>query len=330
MKKLILTIGLVVLIMPSLVYATSPKHQDKILISNIPLAGIIQMITGDIFDIETIDTQNSCPHHYHVKPSDLLKLENAKIAIYIDDGFEGFFKDLLKKFDGETLKVTDLIDITHYLDDTDGENHDHGEQHLTSHDKILRETDHTHHTHANHVHTDPSNYHIWMELDLLTKLLPKIRDYFISKYPTFSKSFDKNCQISIQKINELQKEKAKLLDQMPKLIVLNHSVNGFFDRPSARDKEIIYLHVSEYPSLQLISKLDEYMSSSDELCLITESSSGYVTENQTKISALQLKYHKTVIELNTEKWSLEDNINYSSNFFNQYQRLVMELSKCIK
>ena len=318
MKKLIILIGLVLCVLPSAVYANSSHHEDKLLVSNIPLAGIVQMITGDIFVIESIDTQNSCPHHYHAKPSDLLKLKNAKIAIYIDDAFESFFKDLLKKFDGEVLKMTNLIDINSasIAHEEEGE-----------HDHVHADAKGAHHDHQ---HTDLTNYHIWVNLDLVSKLLPKIRDYFVGKYPEFKDLFDNNYQASIKKINELQKQKAEFLVQIPKLIVLSHSANAFFDGSSTDNKEIISLHIADYPSLHSINKLDEYMSSKDDICIITESSGGHLGTKDAKISALQSKYKKNVVGLNTEKWSLEDNTNYSDNFFKQYEGLLMELSKCAK
>lgn len=336
-KEIVMPIWVTIILclMTSSAYANDSDfhHQDKIIVSNIPLAGIVQMITGDAFEIESIDTQNSCPHHYHAKPSDLLKLKNSKIAIYIDDGFESFFKNMLKRFDGEVLKITDLIsidsNITKHSHEHDKPNdhthHDHTHTHHHEHGHTHHDHDHTDtHTHAHN--DDLNNYHIWVDLNLVADILPEIKDYFTFRYPEFSEVFEKNYQISITRIESLKKQKQKALDKMPKLVLLNHNADLFFASGALDENKIISLPVSDYPSLQLINKLDDYMSKQGDICIITEFGNSKASYDQ--ISPLQRKYNKPVIELNTEKWTYDGDINYVDNFFNQYEELITEVLKC--
>jgi zinc transport system substrate-binding protein len=71
------------------------------------LASIANMVVRDSGKITVVSNTSSCPEHYHLKPSDVDKIKNANLVIYIDGKFENFIENLLSKSQ-KILKVSSI------------------------------------------------------------------------------------------------------------------------------------------------------------------------------------------------------------------------------
>jgi zinc transport system substrate-binding protein len=74
-------------------------HADNLQIttSTNHLASIANMLVEDSSKITVVSNTSSCPEHYHLKPSDVDKVKNADLVIYIDGKFENFIENLIHK-----------------------------------------------------------------------------------------------------------------------------------------------------------------------------------------------------------------------------------------
>ena len=266
----------------------STSLDKKILTSSIPIAGIVQMVTGDLFIIDSINTQNSCPHHYHAVPSDLSKLKEASVVVYVSENFETFFHKLLNHFNAGQENIIKIVDIL-------------GNEYTNQ------------------------NYHIWMDLKLVKKSLLKIKDHLVEKHPLLANKLEKNYQDSLIKISAIEDDRDLLFRSLPKIIILDHSAAALFDSELLEGK-VTTFNLSKNPSLQLISNLENLLATDSDICVVTESSSAYSKNN--KIDSLYKKYQKPVIEINTDRWPLIEHKGYAENFFLNYQGIITELRKC--
>jgi zinc transport system substrate-binding protein len=80
----------------------------KIVTSITPLSSLASMILGSKGEIKTIASNQGCPHSYALKPSDLEKMEQADLFIYIDKDFDLFATKLLNKFHTHSVEISTL------------------------------------------------------------------------------------------------------------------------------------------------------------------------------------------------------------------------------
>lgn len=122
---------IILLILSANVWA---DEKIKITTSNYQVASITKMLVGEDADIEIISSYNICPEHYSLKPSDIQKMQNRDLLIYIDEQFEPFMNNILSKHNGKTIKISDI----------------------------------------DNMHIDDKNYHIWLDLNNVRLILKEI------------------------------------------------------------------------------------------------------------------------------------------------------------
>ena len=83
-----------------LISSFSANAKPKIVTSITPIASLVSMLTQDEAEVIAINVSSGCPYHYQMKPSDKQKIFDAKILIYIDEGFDSFAAKLAEKFKG--------------------------------------------------------------------------------------------------------------------------------------------------------------------------------------------------------------------------------------
>lgn len=105
-RKITIAFWLLFLIFPSIARA-----KINILSTITPIASLAAMVGGDKVNVSTIASNNGCPHHYSLKPSDLKKLESADFLIYINERFDSFGLPLINKFEKNKVKISALPGI---------------------------------------------------------------------------------------------------------------------------------------------------------------------------------------------------------------------------
>lgn len=201
--------------------------KPKILVSTVPIAGIVEMITGNEFTVEAINIPNGCPHHYNAKPSDKAKLESADIAIYIDDSFDSFFMNLLRNYRGKVIKISDLSNLS-----------------VTKDGKV--------------------NWHFWLDLNKVQYLMNNLAQKLMVYYPEKTESIQKNLTLSKQKLQELSQDGlTKKLINLPEIILLTSSAEHFF---IGNNIQYQALFKSSYSSLQFARKLEDLIVQGKHRC----------------------------------------------------------------
>lgn len=86
--------------------------KQKIYASIPPLAGLVKMISGDVFDVDVIQKKSSCPHHYYLKPSEVNNLHSADLVIVFSKKFEKEIYKTSEKLDLKTIEIMNFKEFS--------------------------------------------------------------------------------------------------------------------------------------------------------------------------------------------------------------------------
>jgi zinc transport system substrate-binding protein len=149
MKKTILTITLLTLLLIT-GCAQEQRNQEELLIitSSFPLYEFAREIAGETDQVEMLIPPGTDVHHYDLKPSDLIKLEQADLIIFIGEEMEPWLEtilDLEGKHKDKTIQATkkvQLIKAKHEHDHDENNVHDEDEHEI---EHIIKKIDYVIH-----------------------------------------------------------------------------------------------------------------------------------------------------------------------------------------
>jgi zinc transport system substrate-binding protein len=209
------------------------SHLPKIVTSTTPLASVVAAIIGDEAEVVAVnDGSSGCPHHYHMKPSDKNKANNAKILIYIDDNFDGFASKLFQNSTGKVIKISDMKSIN--FTDADGKR----------------------------------NWHFWLDLNNILALQAEISEILITEFPDKKDIILKNKAAADEKIQKLISLKSEGLRNLSQLALMSDSLEHF---ATNIDAQVIRLYQKPNASLKDLAKLDKALSVKMEQCIVLDS-----------------------------------------------------------
>jgi len=268
--------------------------KPKIITSITPIAGIAAMLVKDKADIESLAVNSGCPHHYNLKPSDLAKVKNADIAIYIDEQFDGFAKKLIDNHSKNIIKISDIktLKIKGIVNNRIATSNDVGK---------FKSIDY--------------NWHIWLDLDNVAILLQEFAKIFSEKFPDLQADINNNLFVALKELETLQETKNNELATLKDVILLSDSSEYFFINPAITT---VKLYSDNQKSLKYFSKLEALIKHTNNKCLVLS-----LEQNPKAYNKLNVK---TVI-LNSENWEIK-NID-SNSFQNQYLQMINQVKKCL-
>ncbi len=169
-------------------FSLTSYAKPKIVVSIMPIASIVSILVKDKADIESLAINSDCPHHYNIKPSDLAKVKNADIAIYINEQFDGFAEKLIDNHSKNIIKISDIKSLT----------------------------------------TIKDNWHIWLDLDNVRILLQEFARIFSEKFPELQEDINNNLSAALKELNKLQEIKNNEFVTIKDVILLSDSSEYFF------------------------------------------------------------------------------------------------------
>lgn len=180
--------GITITLLYFLFFSFTSYAKPKIVTSITPIASIAEMLVKDKAEIESLAVSNGCPHHYNLKPSDLAKVKNANIAIYIDEEFDEFADKLINNHANTIIKISDIKDL-----------------------KIIKD-----------------NWHIWLDLDNVKVLLQEFTKIFSEKFPELQQDISNNLELAMKELQDLQEAKNNEFANIKDVILLSDSSEYFF------------------------------------------------------------------------------------------------------
>jgi zinc transport system substrate-binding protein len=187
----------------------------KIVTSITPLASIIAMLLNDNAEIVAIANNNNCPHHYNLKPSDLQKVKDADLVLYIDDDFDSFASKLMNNHSKNVIKISDLAKI-----------------------KFIS-----------------NNRHIWLDLERVKIMLEQLSTILARQFPNLDSEIYQNLATSEKQIDNLIETKEKLLAPLKDVILLSDSLEYLFDEQKYKVQKLYSGNQKSLKYIQNLEKL---------------------------------------------------------------------------
>ncbi|PKF50504.1 zinc ABC transporter substrate-binding protein ZnuA [Enterovibrio nigricans] len=155
-----------------------------------PIGLIAKDIVGGAGSVDVLLPPAGSPHDYALKPSDIKKLHQADLVVWVGPEMEIFLQKLLNDHDN-TLQLTAVEGMPLRYYSGDEEHHDH-EEHNHSHDGI--------------------DAHIWLGPEQ-SKVIAKAISTALSKVsPENAATYEANYEKFVQQVNGVEKQLAAALD----------------------------------------------------------------------------------------------------------------------
>lgn len=247
-----LIVALLTIASPSQVFA-----EINIVTSVAPIANLASMLLGSDANananananVEVIASSGGCPHHYHAKPSDLKKINEADLVIYIDEDFDSFIASLIKSYQGNIFKISDIKNL-----------------------KLLSGYNNT-------------NWHIWLDLENAAIILKELADKLILLFPQRKHNITQNLEKAISKILILQKIKNEKLTSVIKPALLTASLDYFF---LGTEIDFIKSDYNNQNSLKFYRNLESSLNKQSRKCLIIDNEQNINSFKKLGIDIIQI------------------------------------------
>jgi len=219
------------------------SEQGNILSTIKPIYSLITNITNDN-NIKLIVNDNSTPHDYIIKPSDIKKANLAELIIYIDSNYETFLSNIFKnsKIYQKSYSIIDIANI-----------------------ELIKLTNNNH----NHSGYD---YHIWLDVKLMIKFVKNFTEILINQYPDNKLLYSKNSKDLINRLEILDKKVKKNLTNIANIeILFFHDAYRYYAK-SYNLKKVNYISKSpkEILSAKDVINIKRDIINKDIKCILSE------------------------------------------------------------
>ncbi|WP_194206839.1 zinc ABC transporter substrate-binding protein ZnuA [Superficieibacter sp. 1612_C1] len=166
-------------------WGSTAHHADAAVVASIkPLGFIASAIADGVTDTQVLLPDGASEHDYSLRPSDVKRLQNADLVVWIGPDMEAFMtKSVQGTAEAKKVTIADLAKVKPLLQkgsDDDGDEHDH------DHDDG-ENSDHHHH------HGD-YNMHLWLSPEIAQASAVAIHEKLVELMPQSRAKLDANLQ----------------------------------------------------------------------------------------------------------------------------------------
>ncbi|GAW44965.1 zinc ABC transporter substrate-binding protein ZnuA [Photobacterium damselae] len=193
MRRLLSFCGAGAMIFSSLATA----HELNVVTTVQPLNLIVSELTAGVAHSEAILPAGTSPHDYALRPSDVKKIKNADLVIWVGPQLESFLKKVLQG-NSKNLALTEQagIDFRHYGEEDEHE-HEHEEYH---HEDGMENAEHDHHDHEHHHEgIDP---HVWLGPKQAIEVAKVITQQLVKQDPLHKEQYEANLSCFTSEVNQ--------------------------------------------------------------------------------------------------------------------------------
>ncbi|MBD1575846.1 zinc ABC transporter substrate-binding protein ZnuA [Vibrio sp. S11_S32] len=162
--------------------AMSQETKLTVVTSIKPLQLITQELTLGVTDTQVLLNATASPHDYALRPSDMRKIKDADLFIWVGPGLESFLESALEG-NTNTLQLDQSDQITKLKYGEEGD-HDHADHDHAAHE----DHDDGHHHHGGY------NPHLWLGPQQAQQMAKVISDKLMALDPEHKATYQKNYQ----------------------------------------------------------------------------------------------------------------------------------------
>jgi zinc transport system substrate-binding protein len=216
--------------------ANKEKPKELIAASNYPISFILQELTGNNESVFCIVPPGTSEHAFSLKPSDINKIENAKVIFYVNENLDSW----ISKINNENkiglldrINGSDMISYSHVHNDSKHSDHENEYNGI-----------------------DP---HFWTDPIIVRDLIPTITAQLIRFFPNDSIKLISNSRKLIEKLTLLDSEFYEILEPYRgKYVFLFHpSFLYFLKRYGLNYAGAVEEFPGKEPTIQYISEIEK-------------------------------------------------------------------------
>lgn len=210
--------------------AKDPNKKISIVTTIFPEYDWVREIVGnhaDKFEITYLMNKGVDLHSYQASAEDIAKVSSADLFIYVGGESDTWAEDAIAEATNKDMKVINLLnslgsDVKEEevvegmaAEDEHDHDHDHSEE-AKDHDHSEEDKDHDHdhdHDHAKEGEEVEYDEHVWLSLKNAQKLVMDIEANIESLDPDNAADYAANAQAYVKKLEELDKEYQKAVDE---------------------------------------------------------------------------------------------------------------------
>ena len=204
--------------------AKDPNKKISIVTTIFPEYDWVREIVGnhaDKFEITYLMNKGVDLHSYQASAEDIAKVSSADLFIYVGGESDTWAEDAIAEATNKDMKVINLLnslgsdvkeeEVVEGMAAEDEHDHDHSEE-AKDHDHSEEDKDHDH-DHANEGEEVEYDEHVWLSLKNAQKLVMDIEANIESLDPDNAADYAANAQAYVKKLEELDKEYQKAVDE---------------------------------------------------------------------------------------------------------------------
>ena len=208
--------------------AKDPNKKISIVTTIFPEYDWVREIVGnhaDKFEITYLMNKGVDLHSYQASAEDIAKVSSADLFIYVGGESDTWAEDAIAEATNKDMKVINLLnslgsdvkeeEVVEGMAAEDEHDHDHSEE-AKDHDHSEEDKDHDHdhdHDHAKEGEEVEYDEHVWLSLKNAQKLVMDIEANIESLDPDNAADYAANAQAYVKKLEELDKEYQKAVDE---------------------------------------------------------------------------------------------------------------------
>lgn len=202
--------------------AKDPNKKISIVTTIFPEYDWVREIVGnhaDKFEITYLMNKGVDLHSYQASAEDIAKVSSADLFIYVGGESDTWAEDAIAEATNKDMKVINLLnslgsdvkeeEVVEGMAAEDEHDHDHSEE-AKDHDHSEEDKDHDHAKEGEEVEYDE---HVWLSLKNAQKLVMDIEADIESLDPDNAADYAANAKAYVQKLDELDKEYQKAVDE---------------------------------------------------------------------------------------------------------------------
>ncbi|OCL17865.1 zinc ABC transporter substrate-binding protein [Gilliamella sp. wkB72] len=218
-----------------------------------PIGFITEAIASGVTNTDILLPDGASPHTYSLKPSDLAKIKNADLIIWVGEDMEVFMPTVLKNVDEhKQIELMDVSEIKSLLKT----NH---------HDEEIPHDDNDHH----HGEYDE---HIWLSPKIAKIIAKSIHDKLIKLYPNKVQLLDANLNEFITNLSETEQNIAKkLISVQNRGYFVFHDAYGYFESQfGLKNLGSFTINPAVQPGVQTVYAIQKKLAEHQAVCVFRE------------------------------------------------------------
>ncbi len=240
---------IITLVFCTMLISCNKNNNVKIVTTIKPIQMLVTAIAADDLQSTQLIPDNASPHHYALKPSDIKKLQHARLIFRIDEGLESFLNKPLE----QAKKNIPVIPLA----EQEG-------IHLIPFDKSSE------HNHSGHHHSH--DLHIWLDPNNAIAMSKVIAKQLSQIDPSHAQNYAERLQQLISKIEaEDKKLQAALKPIANKPMMVFHNAWGYFENHyGLNNVSVINQSTSAQLGIAKIQAIREIIKTKKIACLFSE------------------------------------------------------------